>query len=189
MKKTPKHKLRGRTILLCLSGSIAIYRSCDLIRDLKEEGADVICVMTRSAREFISPLTFQALSGNPVHADPYSTQGDWAVLHTTLADRADLILACPASANLIARLAQGMADDLVTSIALASRTKILLVPAMNDNMYTHPITQENIRKLKAIGYRFCEPVEGELVCGRKGLGHIAGNPTILQSVVSLLIGK
>ena len=131
-KKDPK--LSGKRIVLGLTGSIALYRSCDLVRDLRELGADVTCVMSKSAEQFVTPMTFHALSGNPVYSNPFDDQKDWAVLHTTLADQADLIAVCPATANAIARLANGMADDLVTSVILASRAKILIVPAMNDNM-------------------------------------------------------
>ena len=186
MKKESPKPLLKKTILLGLSGSIALYRSCDLVRELKSEGANVICVMTKSAEKFVTATTFQALSGNTVYTDPFSTQEDWAVLHTTLADKADLILICPASTNLIARLASGMADDMVTSVVLASKAKVLIAPAMNDNMLSHKITQENIQKLKKVGYQFIEPIEGDLVCGRVGVGHIAEQATILDHVKSIL---
>ena len=177
-----------KKIILGVSGSIAAYKACELIRDLREEGASVTCVMTNSAQKFVTPLTLKALSANPVYADPFSNEADWAVLHTTLADEADLILVCPASANVIARLASGMANDLVTSVVLASKAKVLIVPAMNDNMYAHPITQENIVRLKKI-YHFTDPIKGELVCGRKGLGHIADTKTILQTAHTILSRK
>ncbi len=215
-----KNRFSKKTVLFALSGSIALYKSCDLVRNLKAEGADVICLMTKTAEKFVTPLTFQALSGHPVYTDPFSNDTDcprtsikqkdnmrgsgaamtsksslsdfsnvghgWAVLHTTLADKADLILISPASANLIARLASGMADDIVTSAVLASKAKVLVVPAMNDNMYAHPITQENITKLKRIGYQFVPPIKGDLVCGRVGMGHIAENEQILNSAYSFL---
>ena len=180
-----KKRFSKRKILLGVSGSIAAYKACEVIRDLREEGADVTCLMTPSAQKFITPLTLKALSANPVYTDPFSNEADWAVLHTTLADEADLILVCPASANLIARLASGMADDLISSVILASRAKVLIVPAMNDNMYAHAITQENISKLRKI-YHFTDPIKGELVCGRKGLGHIADTRTILEKAYSVL---
>lgn len=142
--------------------------------------------MTKAAQQFVTPLTFRALSGNPVHTDPFSEQEDWNVLHTTLADQADLILIAPASADLIARLAQGFANDLVTSVVLASRAKVLIVPAMNDHMWTNPVTTENVRKLKRVGYQFVEPIQGDLVCGRTGVGHIAENCDILQAVESII---
>ncbi|PIQ85601.1 MAG: hypothetical protein COV74_07815 [Candidatus Omnitrophica bacterium CG11_big_fil_rev_8_21_14_0_20_45_26] len=185
-QKNKAKPLNRKTILLALSGSIALYKSCDLLRNLKEAGAEVHCVMTAGAQKFISALTFQALSGHPVHTDPFDQNGDWAVLHTTLADKADLILVSPASANLIARMAGGMANDLVTSVVLASRAKVLLVPAMNDHMYTHPITQDNLKRLKQIGYQVVEPIEGELVCGRHSVGHIAENETIIKKVITVL---
>lgn len=186
MKAKSSKILNRKTILLGLSGSIALYRSCELVRELKSLGADVACIMTKSAQQFVTPLTFQALSGRKVYADPFSSEEDYAVLHTTLADQADLILICPASANLIARLAAGMADDLVTSVVLASKAKVLIAPAMNDNMFANKITQENIQKLKKAGHQFVEPVEGDLVCGRVGMGHIAEQTTILQHVKSIL---
>lgn len=142
--------------------------------------------MTEAAKRFVSPLTFHALSGNPVHSDPFSEHEDWNVLHTTLADRADLILIAPATADILARLAHGFASDLVTSVVLASRAKVLIAPAMNDHMLSHTLTQENIKKLRSIGYRFVEPIEGDLVCGRLGVGHIAGHGTLLDAVQKLL---
>lgn len=189
MKKPKNQKqksLDGKTILFCITGSIAAYRACDLVRELRAEGADVICLMTEAAKHFVTPLTFRSLSGHPVYSDPFSEQEDWSVLHTTLADRADLILISPATADIIARLAGGFASDLITSVVLASRAKVLIAPAMNDNMLAHPITQENIKKLRKIDYQFVEPIEGDLVCGRIGVGHIAENSDILDSVRSLL---
>lgn len=190
MKKTKKttnpKKLKGKTILLCITGSIAAYRSCDLLRDLKAAGADVFCLMTKAAAQFVTPLTFHSLSGNPVYSDPFSSQEDWNVLHTTLADKADLILISPATADIIARLAHGFADDLVTSVVLASRAKVMVVPAMNDNMYAHAVTQENIAKLKKIGYGFVNPIHGALCCGRTGMGHIEDNHVIFDSVAKAL---
>lgn len=181
-KKQNQRSLKGKTILFCITGSIAAYRSCELVRDLRAEGADVICLMTEAAKQFVTPLTFRSLSGHPVYSDPFSEQEDWSVLHTTLADKADLILVSPATADIIARLAGGFAGDLVTSVVLASRATVLIAPAMNDNMFAHPVTQENIKKLQKIGYQFVEPIEGDLVCGRVGFGHIAENSDILDSV-------
>jgi phosphopantothenoylcysteine synthetase/decarboxylase len=142
--------------------------------------------MTESAQRFVTPMTFHALSGNPVHTSPFDESADWAVLHTTLADEADLILMAPATADLIARLAAGLANDLVTSVALASRAPVLVVPAMNDNMFTHAATQDNIKKLRYFGYHVMAPIEGDLVCGRVGVGHVADNHVILQNSSSLL---
>jgi len=184
--QNPK-RLNGKTILLCITGSIAAYRACDLLRDLKCEGANVFCLMTEAATRFVTPLTFHSLSGNPVYSDPFSSQEDWNVLHTTLADRADLILVAPATADMIARLAHGFANDLVSSVILASRAKVMIVPAMNDNMFAHTMTQENLKKLEKIGYQSVSPIEGDLVCGRVGMGHIAENETILKSIHSSIL--
>lgn len=172
-----------------MTGSIAAYRACDLVRELRSEGANVFCLMTEAAREFVTPLTFHSLSGNPVYSDPFSREEDWSVLHTTLADNADLILIAPATADIIARLAGGFASDLVTSVVLASRAKVLIVPAMNDNMFKHPLTRENIEKLQGIGYQFVEPIEGDLVCGRIGVGHIADTHTVLNAVRKVFHGR
>ena len=190
MKKTKSRqsqkRLNGKTVLLCITGSIAAYQACDLLRDLKSEGADIFCLMTEAATHFVTPLTFRSLSGKPVYSDPFSSHEDWNVLHTTLADKADLILISPSTADMIARLANGFASDLVTSVVLASRAKVMIVPAMNDNMFAHTLTQENIAKLKKIGYEFVDPIEGNLVCGRVGMGHIQENSVILNSVLKTL---
>lgn len=189
MKKTKnsqkQKRLNGKTVLLCVTGSIAAYRACDLLRDLKCEGANVFCLMTEAATRFVTPLTFHSLSGNPVYSDPFSSQEDWNVLHTTLADQADLILIAPATADMIARLAHGFANDLVSSVVLASRAKVMVVPAMNDNMYAHATTQENLKKLRKIGYQLVSPITGDLICGRVGMGHIEANENILKAVYSL----
>ena len=142
--------------------------------------------MTEAAKQFVSPLTFHSLSGHPVYSNPFSEQEDWAVLHTTLADRADLILISPATADIIARLAAGFASDLVTSVVLASRAQVLIAPAMNDNMFHHAITQENIEKLRNVGCQFVEPIKGDLACGRISVGHIAENDAILDAVRKLI---
>lgn len=190
MKKTKitqsQKRLNGKTILLCITGSIAAYRACDLLRDLKAEGANVFCLMTEAATRFVTPLTFHSLSGNPVYSDPFSSQEDWNILHTTLADKADLILIAPATADMIARLAHGFANDLVSSVVLASRAKVMVVAAMNDNMYSHITTQENLKKLEKIGYQLVSPIEGDLICGRVGMGHIEANSVILDSVLKTL---
>ncbi|MBI1977453.1 MAG: hypothetical protein HYS55_01720 [Candidatus Omnitrophica bacterium] len=189
-QKTQRQRsLKNKTILLCITGSIAAYRACDLVRELKREGANVVCLMTEAATKFVTPLTFRSLSGNRVYSDPFSNDEDWNVLHTTLADRASLILIVPATADIIARLAGGFANDLVTSVVLASQARVLIAPAMNDHMYAHPMTQENIKKLERIGYHFVKPIAGDLVCGRIGVGHIEDNPIILAAIRKTLHAK
>lgn len=187
-KSNPKatENLIRKKILLIVSGSIAAYKIGDLITLLREKGARVICVMTESAKHFVTPLVLRALSGERVYQDFFTPDSPYDVLHTSLAEEMDLILAAPASADLIARLAAGMTDDLATCIVLASQKPILIVPAMNDQMYAHPLTQQNIKKLKEIGYHFVNPVHGHLVCGKEAIGHIADPQTILQSLKKFL---
>lgn len=172
----------SKTILFAVSGSIAAYKACDVISHLRKEGHTVLCLMTRAAEHFITPLTLKTLSGQAVYLDPFDHPTYNLPVHTSLADRGDLMVFAPASADLIARLAHGMADDLVTSVALATRAKKLVVPAMNDNMYLNPITQENIARLKRSGFEILEPVEGELVCGRRAVGHIPSPQAILEAI-------
>lgn len=188
-KPSPRAKnLQRKTVVLAVSGSIAAYKAGDLVTLLRAEGARVVCVMTESAKHFVTPLVLRALSGERVYEakDFFAAETPHAVVHTSLAEEADLILAAPASADFIARLAAGMADDLASCIILAARKPVLLAPAMNDQMYDHPLTQANIAKLKSIGYRFIEPIHGHLVCGKEALGHISNPETILAEVSKIL---
>lgn len=186
-KLSPKEKsLLNKKILLIVSGSIAAYKIGDLITLLREQGARVTCVMTESAKHFVTPLVLRALSGERVYQDFFTPDSPYDVLHTSLADETDMIVGAPASADFIARLAAGMADDLATCIVLAARKPFLLVPAMNDNMYTHPLTQQNIQKLKEIGYRFVDPIRGHLVCGKEAMGHISDPQTVLEALEKIL---
>lgn len=185
MKKS-KSNLEGKTILQIVTGSIAAYKAGDLIQVLRAEGARVICVMTPSAKHFVTPLVLRAVSGEPVYGDFFTTESPYDVIHTSLAEKADLVLVAPASADFIAKLACGLADDLASCILLAARRPVVIAPAMNDQMYTHPLTQENIRKLKKIGYAFVDPVEGPLVCGKEAMGHISDSSTITASLKQIL---
>ncbi len=184
MKKlSPKAKSqRPKTVVHILTGSIAAYKAGDLVQDMREAGLRVVCVMTESAKQFITPLVLRAISGERVYSEFFSADTPYSVLHTSLAEEADAILVSPASADFIAKLAAGMADDLGSCILLAARKPVILAPAMNDHMYTHPITRQNIQKLKSIGYHFVNPVEGHLVCGKEAIGHISSNSAILQTL-------
>lgn len=186
MKENPKRSLLNKTVVQIVSGSIAAYKAGDVVTLLRNEGAKVICVMTDSAKEFVTPLVLRALSGQRVYQDFFAPDTPYDVLHTSLAEEADAILIAPASADLIARLAAGMANDLASCIVLAAKKPVILVPAMNDNMYAHPLTKENISKLKKIGYQFVDPVEGHLVCGREAIGHIAEPDAILKTLAKIL---
>jgi phosphopantothenoylcysteine synthetase/decarboxylase len=185
MKKlsSPKVKKHNSLRLLhVLTGSIAAYKAGDLSKALRDENWQVDCVLTKGAEKFVTPLTIHALSGGKVYQDAFSLDDEYPVLHTSLAEDSDVILVAPASASFIARLAAGMADDLASCVILATRKPVLLIPAMNDQMYHHPITQENLSKLKRIGYRVMEPIEGKLVCGKYAMGHIPEIKSILSFI-------
>lgn len=182
-------KLQNKTILLVVTGSIAAYKAADLIQALKEEGARVVTVLTEAAKKFVTPLTIRAVSGEPVYDDFFTVHSPYDVIHTSLAELADLILVAPASANFIARLSGGFANDLASSIILAADRPVLIAPAMNDQMYRHPLTQQNIGKLKEIGYGFIDPIEGHLVCGKEALGHVSEPETIVRQVIQNFSSK
>lgn len=171
--------LEGKTILLGLSGGIACYKSAELARLLVRDGADVHCLMTRAAQKFVTPLTLQSLTGNAVATNVFDLSQETQIGHVRLADRADLYIVAPATANLIARLAQGFADDIVTTVALATRAPLVLAPSMNVNMYEHPAVQANLATLRQRGVRVVDPGEGELACGWRGKGRLAEPPVLL----------
>lgn len=173
---------RLKTVVHILTGSIAAYKAGDLIQEMRERGVRVICVMTESAKQFVTPLVLRALSGEKVYHEFFSPETQYDVLHTSLAEEADAILVSPASADFIAKLSAGMANDLASCIILATRKPVVIAPAMNDHMYTHPITRENIAKLTKIGYRFVDPIEGHLVCGKEAIGHISGPENIIAAL-------
>lgn len=190
LRSKPKAKrLSGKTVLHILTGSIAGYKAPDLIKRMKGEGARVVCVMTACAKEFVTPTVLRTMSGECVYSEMFPQDTPFGVLHTSLADLPDLILVSPATANFIAKMATGISDDLASCLILASRRPVLIAPAMNDNMYLHPVTQKNIAQLKALGYHFVDPVEGDLACGRVGVGHIAPQEAILSSVQNILSKK
>src|ERR1700686_1251030 len=162
----------GKTIVLGVTGSIAAYKSAELASLLVKQGHQVFAVMTHDAAEFITPLTLQTLSKNPVTTSFFDEKENWRPGHIELADRADLLLIAPATANVIAELAHGLANHPLAAIALATRAPILLAPAMNGKMWSHPATVENVKKLKARGVEFIGPEEGMLACGYEGLGRL-----------------
>lgn len=175
--------LTNRRILLGVSGGIAAYKSAELIRRLQDLGADVRVVMTRASQEFITPLTLQALSGNPVHSDLLDPAAEAAMGHIELARWADLIVIAPASADVIARLAQGKGDDLLTTVCLARRCKIAIAPAMNEAMWHNTVTQKNLQFLRAEGFIQIGPEAGGQACGDVGLGRMS-EPTILAKEIA-----
>lgn len=180
--------LNGKTIILGVSGGIAAYKSCDLASGLRQMGASVHVVMTSSAKEFVAPLTFQTLTRNPVHCEQFEQSGEWRPEHIDLAQKADLLLVAPATANVIAKLAGGICDDLLTTIVMATRAKVMLAPAMNPNMFEHPATQHNLNVLEnRYRYEIIPPDIGEVACGDWGQGKMASLDVILTSIASMML--
>ena len=177
--------LNNKHILLGVSGSIAAYKSAELVRRLKDAGADVRVVLTRGGAEFVTPLTFQALSGNPVHTELLDTQAEAAMGHIELARWTDAVIIAPASANFIARLAQGRADDLLSAICLATASPVAIAPAMNQQMWANAATQENLRLLKTRGVLQFGPGEGDQACGEIGPGRMLEAEQLAQLTADL----
>ena len=177
-----------KEVLLGVTGSIAAYRACDIINNLRRAGVNITVIMTKEAKEFISPLTFQTLSHNKVYSEIFELPAEWSPVHTSLADRANLILIAPACANIIGKLANGICDDLLTCVVMASDAKVLIAPAMNEKMYLNPAVQDNIKKLKSRGVKFIGPVKGPLACGHDAMGHIANTEIIVSEAKKILKG-
>ena len=175
--------LENKNVVLGVCGGIAAYKSCDIIRQLVKFKANVECILTRGGSEFITPLTLQTLSKNKVHKDIFELPDKFEINHISLAKKADIIVVVPATADIIARLACGRADDLLACTVLASKADILVCPAMNTNMLNHKATQNNIRTLKSYGYRFVMPEKGELACGDCGDGKLASVEAIVRELL------
>ncbi len=177
--------LFNRNVLLGVSGGIAAYKSAELVRQLQELGATVRVIMTRGAREFITPLTLQALSGHPVHTELLDEEAEQGMGHIELARWADLLLIAPATADLIARLAAGRGDDLLTTVALATSAPKLVAPAMNQQMWRDPATTANVDTLEQRGFRMVGPAAGEQACGDVGPGRMEQPPAIAEAAAAL----
>lgn len=173
-------------IILGITGSISAYKAADIASQLTKLGHEVTCVLTKSALEFVTPLTLQTLSRRPVITDLFAEKDGWQPGHIHLADTADLLLIAPATANILASLAHGFANDALTAIALATRAPVLIAPAMNGKMWLHPATQQNVATLKSWGHRFIDPAEGMLACGYEGVGRLAEVDHIVQAAVARL---
>ena len=186
-ERVPRPPFPGRHVVLGVTGGIAAYKAIELARGLTLAGAVVETVLTKSAREFVGPMSFAALTGQPVHTDLFDT-GD-PLLHIRLAREAELVVVAPATADLIARAAAGIADDLLTAVLLATLAPVLLCPAMNDRMYAHPLTGANLEKLAGIGYHVLGPTEGPLAWGEgTGRGRMEEPDTIVSEAARLLTG-
>ena len=181
-------QLMSKTIVLGVTGSIAAHKAVDIASLLTKAGHGVHVVMTTDALKFITPLPFKTLSRHPVVTDLYDEEEGWKPTHITLADSADLLLIAPATANVMAKLAAGIADDALTCIALAlnSNAKLLIAPAMNGKMWQHPATQQNVATLKGRGAQFVGPDSGMLSCGYEGVGRLEGVEEIAKRALELL---
>ncbi|MBE0501890.1 MAG: bifunctional phosphopantothenoylcysteine decarboxylase/phosphopantothenate--cysteine ligase CoaBC [Desulfuromonadales bacterium] len=164
--------LKGKTIVLGVCGGIAAYKAVELLRLYKKAGADLHVIMTAAAQKFVTPLTFQTLSGNPVHTELFDLFQGHEIGHISLADRADLLVVAPATANLIGKVANGIADDLLSTTIMATRAPVIFAPAMNTNMLENPVYCSNQARLETFGYRFIEPSTGDLACGWQGKGKL-----------------
>ncbi|OGQ08608.1 MAG: hypothetical protein A3G32_02320 [Deltaproteobacteria bacterium RIFCSPLOWO2_12_FULL_40_28] len=184
--KNSKTVLKGKRIIVGVTGGIACYKSCELVRLLIQEGVDVHVVMTSSAKQFVTPMTFQALSCNQVHDDLFNLTQESEMGHITLADSADLMVIAPATANFLAKAAHGLCDDLLSTIVCVTRAPILLAPAMNVHMFENKIVQENLNKLIGLGWQVVGPDSGSLACGYEGHGRMSEPFLIVSAVEELL---
>lgn len=175
--------MNGKNVVLGITGGIAAYRAAQIAREMTKRGAHVYCILTRNATNFITQQTMETLTGNPAVVDMFARPDKWEVEHIALAKRADVFLVAPASANFIGKVASGVADDMLTTTVMATRTPLLIAPAMNSNMYENPVTQRNMQTLKTLlRAQFIEPKVGLLACNDVGKGHIADDETILEAV-------
>lgn len=181
--------LKGKEIILGVTGGIAAYKAVELLRLLTKAGANVHVIMTSAATEFVTPLTFQTLSMNPVSTSLFNLISEREIGHISLADRADLFVIAPATANVIGKLANGIADDMLTTTVMATKAPVLIAPAMNVNMYQNPLYRENEAKLKGHGYLFVEPARGMLACGWEGEGKLQEPQVIFEEALAALTAK
>lgn len=178
-----------KNVVLGVTGGIAAYKAAELVSQLRKAELSVNVIMTKSAAEFVAPLTFETLSNNPVALDMFNRETPWEVEHVSLAKRADLVIIAPATANFIAKMAAGIADDMLTTTVLATRAPVLVAPAMNVNMWENEITQRNVNTLKNLGVSFCGPAEGLLACGDTGKGRMEEPQVIMEAALELLCDK
>lgn len=178
-----------KKIIYGVTGSIAAFKAATIVSKLKCQGFDITVIMTKSSQNFINPLTFRTLSQNKVITDIFVEDNEYDPKHVSIADKADIVVIAPATANIIGKLASGIADDALTSIVMASNAPVLIAPAMEERMYTNPITQRNIWVLQEVGYKFLGPEKGRLASGRTGVGRMADTEMIIQSIIDELENK
>ncbi|MCG3137933.1 MAG: Coenzyme A biosynthesis bifunctional protein CoaBC [Phycisphaerae bacterium] len=179
-------ELSGYELLVGVCGGIAAYKVCSVVSGLVQRGAGVQVVMTESATHLVGPATFQALSGRSVFTTQWPVAGYYEQQHIQLTERADLFVIAPATANILAKAAQGLADDLVSTMILSTDCPLLFAPAMNTRMWQNPVVQENVQKLRQLGHSFLEPEEGWLACRTVGAGRLADPETIVTSLTQIL---
>ncbi len=173
-----------KNIVLGVTGSIAAYKSLQLVTDLKRRGMEVVVIMTKSACRFIAPMSFKALSQNEVITDLFMETKVDVPMHVSLSNNADLVVVAPATANIIGKIASGIADDALTNALMASDSKKIIAPAMEARMYNNPILRDNIKKLESIGYEFLGPIVGRLASGAEGMGRMAEVDDIVDKIVA-----
>jgi phosphopantothenoylcysteine decarboxylase/phosphopantothenate--cysteine ligase len=181
--------LKGREIIVAVCGGIAAYKAADVVSKLVQLGAGVTVVMTTDAQKFVTPLTFEALSGRKVRTDTFNLADPGDAQHIGLTERSDLMLVAPATSNIIAKVAHGLTDDLVSLMISASACPVVFAPSMNNRMWDNPIAQENVAKLKTVGYRFIGPESGWLACRNVGSGRLSEPAKIVSEVTELLVGS
>src|SRR3954466_2240304 len=182
----PPSQLKGREVIVAVCGGIAAYKVADVVSKLVQLGAGVTVVMTAEAQKFVTPLTFEALSGRRVRTDTFDLVETSDPQHIGLTERADLMLVAPATGNVIAKVAHGLCDDLVSLMISAAACPVVFAPAMNNRMWSHPVAQENVAKLKQIGYRFIGPEAGCLACRNVGVGRMSEAGAIVEAVTRML---
>ncbi|NFS27449.1 bifunctional phosphopantothenoylcysteine decarboxylase/phosphopantothenate--cysteine ligase CoaBC [Clostridium botulinum] len=178
-----------KCVVLGVSGGIAVYKALEIVSLLRKQDIEVRVIMTKSATEFVTPLSFQSLSQNMVIYDMFSEPKAWEIQHISLAEKADVFLVAPATANIIGKVANGIADDMLSTTIMATKAKVIFAPAMNTHMYENPIVQANIEKLKTLGYEFIEPASGRLACGDIGKGKLEDPKVIVDRVISQFTKK
>lgn len=173
----------SKNIIYGVTGSIAAFKAASIVSKLKSQDFDITVVMTKSSQNFINPLTFRTLSQNKVITDIFIDEDEYDPQHVSITDKADIVVIAPATANIIGKLASGIADDSLTSIVMASDVPVLIAPAMEERMYTNPITQKNIKVLQEVGFKFVGPEEGRLASGKTGVGRMAEVELIIQAII------
>lgn len=174
--------MEKKNIVIGVTGGIAVYKMLDVITRLNKSGFNTIVIMTENAQKFVCPLSFETLSKNAVVTDMFAEKKNWEVEHIALAQKADMFLIAPATANIIGKVANGLADDMLSTTVMATQAPVVFAPAMNDKMYMNKIVQANIAKLKDYGYEFIDPASGMLACGDVGIGKLAKFETIVDYV-------